>query len=248
MKLFYFLKDFFFSIICAFLLAFLFQSFLYQPFKIPSSSMSPTLYIGDYILVEKFIYGYNNNSLSFMLNRIFFLNISIFFKSPTRGELVVFLLPNNNRFYYVKRLMGLPGDVLYIKNSIIYINDIPLIKIYFGSKLYFYYNNVKYRTDIYKEFLHISFSYFIFLDKIYKNITANFNPNSTPYYIIPHNYYFFIGDNRNNSIDSRYIKKIGYIPKNKIIGRAKFLLLNLNVSLLYFFSKLKFNRFFCNIS
>jgi len=84
-------------------------------------------------------------------------------------------------------------------------------------------------------------------ETIYKNITNNFNPNNTPNYIIPHNYYFFIGDNRNNSIDSRYIKKIGYIPKNKIIGRAKLLLLNLNVSLLHFFSKLKFNRFFCNL-
>ena len=92
------------SLAFAFIFAFIFQTFIYQPFKIPSGSMKPGLQIGDYLFVEKFAYGYNNSSLSFMLNRFDLFNESFFFDTPKRGDVIVFLLPRDSSIHYIKRL------------------------------------------------------------------------------------------------------------------------------------------------
>ena len=208
------IKSFFSSIICAFILAFLFQTLLYQPFKIPSSSMEPNLLIGDYIFVNKFAYGYNNSSLSFGLNHINVTEYNIYISKKKLGDIVVFYIPHSNK-YYVKRVVGLPGDKIKIHYGNLYINNIKVVQ----EKLN---NNIQKTTKriLYKETLPNGITYYI-----YKNCTANhyIMPNNTPEYCVPINTIFCLGDNRDNSIDSRYLNEIGFIKENTIIGKAQFI-------------------------
>ena len=208
------IKSFFHSVICAFILAFLFQTLLYQPFKIPSSSMEPNLLAGDYIFVNKFAYGYNNNSLSFGLNHINITEHNIYISQKRLGDVVVFYIPHNNR-HYVKRVVGLPGDKIKMHHGNLYINNTKVVQ----KKIN---NNTQNTTKriLYKETLPNDVTYYI-----YKNYNANhyIMPNNTPEYCVPINTIFCLGDNRDNSIDSRYLNEIGFIKENTIIGKAQFI-------------------------
>ena len=238
----------FFSVTYAFVIALLFQSLIYQPFKIPSGSMQPGLEIGDYLFVEKFAYGYNNSSLSFMLNRMKLFNKSFFFNNPQRGDVIVFLLPTDRSLHYIKRLIGLPGDKIQIKEGILYINSIAVKNEYISQKIamsntYSIPNDIK----VFKEVLPNGVSYRIYKNRNKQMMFYNFDYNNTPLYKVPQNHYFFMGDNRGNSIDSRFLNSVGYVHQSNIVGKAKLLFWTSDFSVKSLMTELKTNRTFKQI-
>ena len=205
------LKSFITNTLYAYCIIVLFQTFLYQPFKIPSSSMEPNLRIGDYLIVKKFSYGYNHSSLPFYLNHIYLFNTNYTLSAPKRGDIIVFLSKKNDGVHYVKRIIGLPGDIIQIHDGDIYINNNRIIRKYLRS------DATKY---VYLEVFPNGTSHIIYQ---YVN-DPDTHPNSTVKYIIPSNRFFVMGDNRDNSLDSRFLLEMGYINKNNILGKVQFLL------------------------
>ena len=203
------IKDLFSSLIFAFIFAFLFEAFFYQPFRIPSESMNPGLQVGDYLFVQKFAYGYNNSSMPFTFNKIKLFNKSVFFSNPKRGDVIVFLLTKDNSCHYIKRLIGLPGDIIQIKEGSLYINNVVIRKKHISNL----YNNIDQfdiinENNIFIETLPNGVHY-----KIHKKSGKlihfqNFDHNNTPVYRVPKDHYFFMGDNRDNSIDSNSTSSI----------------------------------------
>ena len=228
-------KEIFYSIFFALIFTLIFQTFIYQSFKIPSGSMKPGLQIGDYLFVEKFSYGYNNSSLSLMLNRLKLFNKCFYFNNLKRGDVVVFLLPTDRNLHYIKRLIGLPGDEIKFKEGCIYINNISIKKKYIGKKILIDKSGIYKITEIFKETLSNEISYKIYKENSEKFFYYNFDCNNTIIYKVPKNKYFFIGDNRDNSIDSRFLNKVGYVSQNNIIGKAKFLFRTSNFTIQFFF-------------
>ncbi|WPX96466.1 signal peptidase I [Candidatus Bandiella euplotis] len=231
------LKELFNSLIFAFVFAFLFQTFLYQPFKIPSRSMEPNLMIGDYLFVEKFAYGYSNSSLSFWLNRFDIFPQTFFYNKPKRGDVIVFLLPRDHSLHYIKRLIGLPGDEIQVKKGQLYINGVPTAIERIDTQ----------KTadtdgrDIFQETLPNNISYKVY---IARNSDKSTMPNDTPIYKVPQDHYFFMGDNRDNSIDSRYLNDVGFVPVGNVLGKAKFVYWSSDFSIWDMVTKFKTDRAF----
>ena len=199
------------TLIYAILIAFFIRTFIIQPFTIPSGSMLPNLLVGDYLFVSKYSYGYSRYSLPFSPN--IFQN-RVFKKLPERGDVVVFRLPKDPSIDYIKRIIGLPGDEIKIINGNIHINDNFIAQ--YQNK-----NTDKY-TSIYPKRS-------LLMEKIpgksysILNLEENGVGDNTGVYIVPENHYFFMGDNRDNSLDSRFVDQVGYVPFENLIGRAEFL-------------------------
>ena len=179
----------------ALIIAITIRSLLIQPFYIPSSSMEPTLLVGDRLFVTKFSYGYSKNSFPFS-PAIF--NGRVFFNKPTRGDVVVFKTPADNRTDYIKRLIGLPGDKVQFIDSNLYLNSSEVIRSKISEKDQIFCGKNKIDVLTFEENLpngkkHIS----VYL----KDYSFQ---NSDPF-IIPDDHYFFLGDNRACSKDSRYL-------------------------------------------
>ncbi len=209
------------SLFYAILAALLIRSFCYEPFSIPSGSMYPNLKVGDYLFVSKFSYGFSKHSLPFSIPII---PGRIFSKEPKRGEIVVFKTPEDNRTDYIKRVIGLPGDTIELKDNILYINE---KKIEF-EKI----SNEKYKSfDVsrIKEVLPNNLSYEVYeFEKTFVGLnTNNFNK-----IIIPEDKFFVLGDNRDNSQDSRFI---GMIPRENLVGRAEIVLISFDTEIGSFF-------------
>ena len=208
------------SIFLAIIVAILIRSFIAEPFNIPSGSMKPNLLVGDFIFVSKWSYGYSKHSLPFSLPLI---PKKIFHKKPERGDVIVFKTPYDNRTDYIKRVIGLPGDKIKISNGFIIIND----NIIERKKIKDFYdiNNVGKISRIrqYTEF-------FFDMEFDVLDITDNGLVDNTQIYIVPENHFFVMGDNRDNSQDSRFIKKLGFIPFDNIVGKARFIFFSLENS------------------
>ncbi len=237
------------TIIFAIAIALLLRSCIFEPFKIPSGSMKANLLVGDYIFVSKYSYGYGPYSSSVPLH---FIQKRIFFSEPKRGDIVVFRSPDDSdpKKFYIKRLIGLPGDRVQLINGIIRINDIQMSQQYiskyeditidkFGNK-----NIVV--LDKFVETTPEGREYNVFYDDRYSRTSF---PNTTDVYVVPEHYYFFMGDNRNNSIDSRFTKDgMGYIHELRLIGRTDFIIWNSSTSLVdVVFGKEKNNRCFMKL-
>jgi len=184
----------------ALLIALVIRTFLFQPFNIPTGSMIPTLLIGDYLFVSKFTYGYSQHS--FPLSPGLF-NGRILGSEPERGDIAVFKLPTDNRTDYIKRVIGLPGDEIQMRNSILYINGAAVPReriedfVERDSR-----GNVR-RTSQYMETLPNGVSYAT-LDRFSNGVGDN-----TGVYRVPEGHYFMMGDNRDNSTDSRVPSAVG---------------------------------------
>ena len=199
------------TLLYALLIALVIRSFFFQPFYIPSSSMEPNLLIGDRLFVSKYSYGYSRHSLPFS-PKIF--NGRFLEKMPKRGDVIVFKTPADNRTGYIKRLIGLPGDTIQFTNKDLYINDIKInrekitniAKVNCGDHLI--------NTDYYLETLANG-----------KKYLAAYNSDGTMQnsdkFIVPDNHYFFMGDNRDCSKDSRYLGSVGYVHFNNLVGKAQ---------------------------
>ena len=200
-----FFKTFLWALFCAIIL----RSFLFEPFHIPSSSMYPNLLIGDYIFVNKYAYGYSRYSFPLGLN---LFEGRIFKSTPQRGDVVVFRLPSQPSINYVKRLIGLPGDNIQMRGGVLFINDQEVIKTFDGDAL---------EIEINKKSAFQKYSEILPNGKKINTYNREMTPqDNTGIYNVPVGHYFFMGDNRDDSQDSRFLNFVGYVPEQNLVGRA----------------------------
>ena len=197
----------------ALIIALFIRSFFFQPFYIPSSSMEPGLLVGDRLFVSKYSYGYSRHSLPFS-PKIY--NKRIFEKIPMRGDIIVFKTPADDRTDYIKRLIGLPGDVIQIINKDLYLNNIKIKKEKVENSLNIYCGNEILKADFYEETFPNGRKYVA----VYRKKGSMIN---TDKFIVPMNHYFFMGDNRDCSKDSRFLSSVGFVNFNNLVGKARFI-------------------------
>ena len=207
------------TIVYAILIAIFIRTFFYEPFSIPSASMVPTLLVGDYLFVSKFSYGYSRYSLPLGLP---LFSGRVFFRPPHRGDVAVFKLPRDPSVDFIKRIIGLPGDRIQMKDGILNINGEPVKREKLGP--YFYDENG--RTSTYIHYIET-------LPNAYQHDTIEIGDDqpldNTAVFTVPPNTYFMMGDNRDNSADSRDPDSgVGYVPAANIVGRAEFIFFSTN--------------------
>jgi signal peptidase I len=201
---------FFKTLIIALLCAGFVRSFFFEPFHIPSGSMKPTLLVGDYIFVAKYSYGYSRYSFPFGIN--FFEGRFWQKNEPKRGDIIVFRLPSDPKINYIKRLVGLPGDRIQMLDGTLYINEQKIDKIADGT---FIDDDSGVGIPIRK------FSENLSEEKMITTLDQTKTPqDNTGIYEVPEGHYFMMGDNRDNSQDSRYLDFVGYVPEENLVGRA----------------------------
>jgi signal peptidase I len=202
------------SVVYAVLIALFIRTFFYEPFSIPSASMVPTLLVGDYLFVSKFSYGYSRYSLPLGLPLI---PGRIFFHEPKRGDVVVFKLPRDPSVDFIKRVVGLPGDTIQMKDGILNINGQPVKRD--RIEPYFYTEGSRSGTFIqYIETLPNGYRHNII------EISDDQMLDNTPVFNVPPGTYFMMGDNRDNSADSRDPNSgVGFVPAQNLVGRAEFI-------------------------
>jgi signal peptidase I len=203
------------TVVVALAIAFVLRVLLFQPFTIPSASMEPNLYEGDYIVVSKWAYGYSKYSSGLPIN-LPLGEDRVFGRAPERGDIVVFKLPRDDKTDYIKRVIGLPGDRVQMIGNVLHINGAPVddvvvtrgeVEDIFGPRA---------MTQS-RETLPGGRSFLI----------QDFGPggdlDDTPVYEVPEGYYFMMGDNRDNSIDSRVQESagVGLVPDENLVGKAE---------------------------
>ena len=201
------------TLIYALIIAIIIRSLIIQPFYIPSSSMELNLLVGDRLFVTKYSYGYSKHSFPF--SPPIFKN-RIFENKPNKGDIVVFKTPSDNRTDYIKRLIGVPGDIIQFIDGNLYINNNQVIRTLINNNVPLYCGSQKINVSTYEETLANNKSYIV----SYRNDVSYQNSDK---YIVPDNYYFFLGDNRDCSKDSRFLSEVGYVHKNNLVGKAQFL-------------------------
>ena len=198
------------TIVYALLIAGIIRSFLFQPFNIPSGSMEGTLLIGDYLFVSKSTYGFSRYSFPFGL--IPFSGRFAVMSEPQRGDIVVFKFPPDNSTDYIKRLIGLPGDRIQMKEGVLYINDMAVPKVKVEDYVDMTTGEPR-NVPRYRETLPNGVSYDV-LDR-----DPEGNLDNTQVFVVPEGHYFMMGDNRDNSADSRV--DVGYVPFENFVGKAQ---------------------------
>lgn len=234
---------FFATLALAAVLAIFFRSFFYEPFHIPSGSMKPTLLVGDYVFVSKMSYGYSRFSFPFGY-KIRYFEGRIFKDVPQRGDVAVFRLPKQEHINYIKRIIGLPGDEIQVKDGILFINGNEIEREFDG---FFIEEN---KFEELKEI--VKFKENLTPDKEVIVLDENFNSDqdNTIIYKVPAGHYFVMGDNRDNSKDSRF-SDVGYIPEENLVGKAQIIFFSNPESIINIFTwikSIKFSRIFDKIN
>jgi signal peptidase I len=203
-------------IIQALILAMVIRTVLFQPFTIPSGSMMPTLLVGDYIFVNKFAYGYSKYSLPFSPD---VFSGRLFGADPKRGDIVVFRFPPNPEVDYIKRCIGLPGDHIQVTDGVLYVNGKPVPKVADGSFTSDYKLDPGADVPVFRETLDNGKTY----DTLDQSPVSR--GDNTREFIVPEGHYFMMGDNRDNSLDSRF--DVGFVPAENLVGRASVIFFSL---------------------
>lgn len=237
------LGEFFKTAMIAVLLAVLIRSLLFEPFNIPSGSMKPTLEVGDYLFVHKPSYGYSRYSFPFGLAPI---EGRIWVREPKRGDVIVFKLPTNPRVDYIKRVIGLPGDTIQMKQGRLYINDELVERTPVGEADASEPDQGAIDATEYIETLPGGFKHHIYEESDYGMLDETWPME------VPEDHYFVMGDNRDHSQDSRVEEVVGFVPLENIVGKADFIFFSTNGhARIYEFWKwpwsIRYNRFFQDI-
>ncbi|WP_160005602.1 signal peptidase I [Rhizobium sp. 18055] len=203
-------------IVQALILAMVIRTVLFQPFTIPSGSMMPTLLVGDYIFVNKFAYGYSKYSLPFSPN---LFEGRIFASEPKRGDVVVFRFPPNPDIDYIKRLVGLPGDHIQVTDGVLYVNGTAVPKVPDGTFNSDYAQDPGQDVPVFRETMDNGVTY----DTLDQSPVSR--GDNTREFIVPEGHYFMMGDNRDNSLDSRF--DVGFVPAENLVGRASVIFFSL---------------------
>lgn len=202
------------------IIALVIRSLLFEPFNIPSGSMFPTLLVGDYLFVEKWAYGYS--MYSFPLDAIPFKG-RVMGKQVARGDVVVFRQPKLVGIDYIKRIIGLPGDKIQVREGRLYINGEMVKRDFQGTESL---------TE--EGQTHIFHKYIETLPNGVKHdiyeISDNEQLDNTPVYRVPDGHYFAMGDNRDQSMDSRVMSDVGFVPEENIIGRAQIIFFSIETA------------------
>jgi signal peptidase I len=196
----------------ALLIALVVRTFLFQPYNIPSGSMESTLLVGDYLFVEKFAYGYSK--FSFPWGRLLPSFGRVLERPAHHGDVIVFALPSDPSTVFIKRLIGLPGDRIQMLDGVLYLNDKPVPKVRVDDFVEISLDGYEHHVARYRETLPDGKSYLV-LDGIPDGPSDN-----TPVYLVPPGHYFMMGDNRDDSDDSRGV--VGYLPAENLVGKAQF--------------------------
>ena len=214
-------SDFAKTATAAILLALIIRTFLFEPFNIPSGSMIPTLLVGDYLFVSKYEYGYSRYSFPFGLGGF---DGRIMAKEPNRGDVIVFKLPTDTSIDYIKRVVGMPGDTVQVSNGRLVLNGKVVPREFVETQSYDAEDGTKISVTEYKETLPNGVEHSIFEEG------DSMALDNTPVYTVPEGHYFMMGDNRDNSRDSRVQDLVGYVPFENLVGRAEFLFFSTNGS------------------
>jgi signal peptidase I len=202
------------TVIYAVIIALGVRTFLYEPFNIPSGSMKPTLLVGDFLFVSKFTYGYSRYSLPLSLPLI---EERVLARDPERGDVAVFKLPADNATDYIKRVIGLPGDRIQVRDGILHINgkavQRELQEVVEGTSLT---GRTEQKFE-YVETLPNGRRHLIW------EISDNEHYDNTQEYLVPDGHFFMMGDNRDSSQDSRVQSRVGFVPLENMVRRAEFL-------------------------
>ncbi len=231
------------TLIYALLIAILIRSLFIQPFYIPSSSMEPSLLVGDRLFVTKYSYGYSKHSFPFSPP---LFKGRLFSTKPQAGDVVVFKTPADNRTDYIKRLIGIPGDKIQFIDGNLYLNNNEITKsiirkndlVFCGDKLI--------KVKSFEEKLPNGKKY----NSAY---LTKYSFQNSDLFIVPENHYFFLGDNRDCSKDSRYLTSVGYVHQNNLVGKAQFIFFSSDFRIGSIFSfwkwhkTIRFDRFFKKI-
>ena len=209
------------AVVPALLIALVIRTVLFQPVSIPSGSMKATLLIGDYLMVSKFTYGYSHYSLPFGPP---LFSGRLFGAQPERGDIIVFRSPTDESADLIKRTIGLPGDRIEVKGGLVHINGTPVkrerIADFVGedpcqdTPVF----GVIGRVPRWRETLPNGVSYDTLACPL---VPTDIDPDNTPVYTVPAEHFFMMGDNRHNSMDSRFLDDVGYVPFENLIGRAQ---------------------------
>ena len=232
------------TIFYALVIAIIIRSLCIQPFYIPSSSMEPTLLIGDRLFVTKYSYGYSKHSFPFspalFEGRIFSI-------SPKNGDVVVFKTPADNRTDYIKRLIALPGDKIQFISGDIFLNKNQILRSRVSKTDIIYCGKKTIAVDTFEEKLPNG--------KIYNTVyLKNYSFQNSDVFTVPEKHYFFLGDNRDCSKDSRYLTSVGYVHEDNLVGKAQFIFFSSDFrigSILSFWNwhkTIRFDRFFKRIN
>lgn len=188
------------------------RTFAFEPFNIPSGSMIPTLLVGDYLFVSKFSYGYSR--YSFPLGLVPFSG-RFLEDAPERGDVAVFRLPTDTKVDYIKRVIGLPGDTIQLRQGILHINGKPVERRRLDDYIVNKGTAAEKRVRQYEETLPNGVSH-----TIIELAGDTGYLDNTPVYTVPAGHYFMMGDNRDGSQDSRVLNEVGFVPVENMIGRA----------------------------